>query len=156
MLQAHCNMLLIMVVPREDVTRGMATDNSGNTYITGYTSNTSGFATAGASQTAYGGGLYDAFLHKVSYLTPITGNTSVCFGSTTTLSNATAGGTWNSGNTAVATIGSTSGTVTTVSAGTAVITYTISGDITIATVAVNALPTPITGTTVVCTGTTTT
>ena len=57
-------------------------------------------------------------------ITPIAGNNSVCVGSSTTLSNATAGGVWSSSNTAVATISNT-GVVTTVSAGTTVISYTV-------------------------------
>jgi len=43
---------------------GVATDGSGNVYISGNTSSTSSIATSGAYQTIYGGGSYDAFLVK--------------------------------------------------------------------------------------------
>ena len=51
------------------------------------------------------------------------GAIAMCSGTTTTLTDATAGGTWTSGNTAVATV--SGGVVTAVGAGTATITYTI-------------------------------
>jgi len=41
---------------------GLASDNS--IYVAGYTNSKSGIATAGAYQTAYGGGTYDAFVAK--------------------------------------------------------------------------------------------
>jgi hypothetical protein len=47
---------------------GVATDGSGNVYITGETQNTSAIATPGAYQTTYGGGLWDAFLAKFNSL----------------------------------------------------------------------------------------
>ena len=72
--------------------------------------------------------------------TPITGNNSVCVGSTTALSNATVGGTWSSSNEAVATV-SANGLVNGLSAGTAIISYTNTcGGIATVTVTVNALP----------------
>ena len=55
-------------------------------------------------------------------ITPITGNPNVCLGATNILSNATAGGTWSSSNTAVATV-TTTGAVTGIASGTSVITY---------------------------------
>jgi len=58
---------------------------------------------------------------------PITGITTICMGGTTTLNDASGGGTWTSSNTAVASI-SSSGIATAVSPGTAVITYsTVTG-----------------------------
>ncbi len=56
-------------------------------------------------------------------LRPITGPKQVCVGSTTTLLNATTGGTWSSSNTARATVGASTGIVTGVSAGTVIVTY---------------------------------
>eukprot|EP01035_Chromulina_nebulosa_P021038 gene21038-27264_t len=56
-------------------------------------------------------------------LSPTTGTAQVCVGSTTTLANATTGGTWSSSNAAIATVGSSSGIVTGVSGGTVTITY---------------------------------
>lgn len=54
----------------------------------------------------------------------ITGSDTVTVTSTTALSNATAGGIWSSGNTSIATIGST-GIVTGLAVGTVVISYTV-------------------------------
>ncbi len=88
----------------------------------------------------------------------IIGPTSLCTGSTATFFDSTSGGTWSSNNTTVATIGSTSGIMTGVAAGTAVITYTTSGGCYTATPVtvqtVPAVPT-ITGTTTICVGSTT-
>ncbi len=95
-------------------------------------------------------------------LQPITGTLTVCPGTTTTLSNATAGGTWSSSNPAVATVGTGSGIVAGVTLGTADITYagtagpSFTDNIVVVTVTVMALPSAITGTTDVCTGATTT
>jgi len=44
----------------------IASDNSGNVYITGYTNSTGGIAPAGSWQSTYGGGTYDAFLAEFS------------------------------------------------------------------------------------------
>ena len=51
----------------------------------------------------------------------------VCVGTTVTFSDATAGGIWSSSSTAIATIGSITGLVTGISAGSAYITYTVTG-----------------------------
>ncbi len=56
---------------------------------------------------------------------PISGAAGVCLGATTTLTDATPGGSWSSSNTAIATIGSGSGVVTGVSIGCVTITYTV-------------------------------
>lgn len=86
---------------------------------------------------------------------PILGTLGVCPGSTTTLSHATAGGTWSSSNTSVATVGSGSGVVTGVSAGTSVISYAISSCcIATAVVTVNPAPSSISGAGAVCVGST--
>ena len=87
----------------------------------------------------------------------ITGTLTVCAGSTTTLANATTGGTWTSGSTGIATVGAATGVVTGVAAGTAVITYSTGvGTPATATVTVNPSPSAITGTTTVCIGATAT
>ncbi len=87
----------------------------------------------------------------------IGGNLAVCAGLTTTLSDGTAGGTWASGNMLVGTVGSSSGTVTGIIAGTVNITYTAAtGCITFTNVTVNTLPPAISGTKSICQGATTT
>ncbi len=83
----------------------------------------------------------------------ISGATSVCAGSNISLGNPTPGGHWSSDNTTIATVGSSSGTVTALSAGSTVITYTLpTGCIAVKTITVNPLPLNITGTLTVCAG----
>ncbi len=83
----------------------------------------------------------------------ITGTVNVCAGLTTTLSDATSGGTWTSSNTGLATVGTGSGIVTGVASGNPVITYTLpTGCIMSATITVNPIPASITGTANVCVG----
>ncbi len=87
---------------------------------------------------------------------PISGSTSVCAGSTITLSDAVSGVSWSSSNIAIATVG-TDGTVTGVAAGTATITCFVVSCYTTLTITVNPLPNAgaITGTLTVCPGATT-
>jgi len=88
--------------------------------------------------------------------TGINGNTMVCQSSTTSLSDASASGTWSSGNTSVATVDPSSGIVTGVSGGNATIQYSTGcGTAATTTVSVTAIPTGINGTTTVCQGSTT-
>lgn len=83
---------------------------------------------------------------------PISGSPVVCLGSTTALSNSVGGGTWSSGSTTIATIGST-GIVNGLALGTSAITYTLaSGCPATTTVTVVSAPGPITGSTQVCVG----
>ena len=49
---------------REEYGNSCATDASGNIYLSGFTSSTSGMATTGAHQATFGGGDWDAFLVK--------------------------------------------------------------------------------------------
>ncbi|MBP6458576.1 MAG: gliding motility-associated C-terminal domain-containing protein [Crocinitomicaceae bacterium] len=90
---------------------------------------------------------------------PITGNTNLCIGGTSTLSSATIAGTWSSASPLVATIDAL-GNVNALSAGTSVISYslTLGGCTTTNTtsVKVNALPVvaDITGSNNVCIGNT--
>jgi len=84
-----------------------------------------------------------------------TGTQFTCIGLTTTLSNTTAGGTWGSSNTTVATVGSGSGIVTGVATGVSNISYTLStGCFRNLSVTVAATPATISGTTNVCVGST--
>lgn len=95
----------------------------------------------------------------VSYAPPsagtITGITGACVGSSITLSDAIAGA-WSSTNTSIATIGSTSGILTGVAAGTVVISYDVNNTCgaatTTATITVNPSPAvaPVTGTMSLC------
>jgi len=79
----------------------------------------------------------------------ITGTFTACQGQTTTLHDSTTGGSWTSGNTAIATIGST-GILTGVSGGSVQISYTLNGCPATALVSVNRSPMPITGPDSVC------
>ena len=86
----------------------------------------------------------------------ITGTAAICMGGSTLLSTTTSGGTWTSGNTAVASVGAGTGVVTSVSVGTANITYTVGSCFVTQLVTVNTTPGTITGTPTVCVGLTTT
>ena len=81
-------------------------------------------------------------------ITPITGIQSVCAGSQVTFATPTAGGTWSSSNSAVASIASLSGVVAGSTPGTATMTYTVPNPGTwcpasTATRTITVLPTPI-------------
>ncbi len=82
---------------------------------------------------------------------PITGDTGTCVGSTITLADSVAGGTWSSDSTAIATVGLTTGIVTGISAGTVTITYMLTATCyTTIIVTVYPLPATITGLTAIC------
>jgi uncharacterized protein YjdB len=92
-------------------------------------------------------------------LSAIGGPANICTGTPDTLTNTATGGVWTSGNTAVATIDPTTGVITGISAGTAVISYQVTASagcstITLTTETVNTSPTvsATTGTTAICTG----
>src|SRR5204863_9699429 len=87
-----------------------------------------------------------------------TGPTTVCEYTTGSLSTITPGGTWSSSELGVANVGSSSGSVYAVEIGTAVITYSLGygGCISTTNFLVNELPADITGSALVCPGTTTT
>ncbi len=61
----------------------------------------------------------------VPHLTPVEGPGIVCIGAPTTLIDYTPGGTWTSGTRTVATVDSVTGIVSAVSAGSSIITYTV-------------------------------
>ena len=102
-------------------------------------------------------GCFITMVVRVNPFSNITGLTSMCSGLTTTLSNATTGGTWSSSNTAVATVGLTSGVVTGTGAGTSTISYTLASGCN-SSIVMNIVsgPGPITGSTNVCLGSTST
>jgi uncharacterized protein YjdB len=86
-----------------------------------------------------------------------TGANIICVGKTTTLANATSGGTWQSSNTSKATVGYYSGLVAGIASGTSNITYTVSSGCTsITQLTVDASPAAITGSSTVCKGSATT
>lgn len=90
--------------------------------------------------------------------TSVTGILSMCAGASTTLNSTPAGGTWSTSNPGIATVGSSSGIVAGIAAGTSTISYTVGAAACLSTaiVTVNALPATIVGTLSVCTGASTT
>ena len=124
----------------------IATVGSANGIVTG--------VAAGTSVIAYSNGCgVSTFTVTVNPgAVAITGVALVCVGTTTSLSDATPGGTWSCSNTAMATISSTA-IVSGVAPGTPVITYTLpTSCYRTTTVIVNPAPTAITGPTQVCSG----
>ncbi len=85
----------------------------------------------------------------------ITGNTTICAGLTSQLTDAVSGGVWSSNTSSVATVNPASGLVKAVSGGTTTITYAIGNCSTSILVTVNPAATAITGTLTVCAGLTT-
>jgi uncharacterized protein YjdB len=83
---------------------------------------------------------------------PISGPTAVCAGTTITLTES-GSGSWNSSNTAVATIGSSTGIVTGIVTGTSIIDYTLPTGCSVTTVVtVSPAPSAIGGPASVCSG----
>lgn len=101
-----------------------------------------------------GSGCYSTKLVTVSAVPPgITGSTTVCVGSTGTLSCTAGGGTWASAVPGVATIGLSTGIATGVTVGTTVVTYTLApGCNSTRILTVTATPAAITGLSSVCVG----
>ncbi len=88
----------------------------------------------------------------VNAILPITGTPSACVGSSVILADGTYGGVWTSSNTGIATVGSSSGVVSGVSSGSAVISYSTTSGCS-RTVTVNISPmTVIAGSPTVCVG----
>jgi uncharacterized protein YjdB len=96
------------------------------------------------------GGCYSFKTINVGTGAAVTGGGAICIGMTTTLSATPAGGTWSSGSTGIAIVGST-GIVTGVAAGVANISYTMGGCASYIAVTVNGSPV-ITGDMPICTG----
>ena len=84
----------------------------------------------------------------------ISGALNVClFGGTSTLTDAATGGIWSTSVPSIAVVGSSSGLVTPITAGTAIITYTLAtGCFSTAVVTVDPFPGTITGPSMVCEG----
>jgi hypothetical protein len=85
----------------------------------------------------------------------ITGVSSVCEGSSVVLSDISSGGSWSSSS-SFASVGSSTGAVSGVTAGSAMISYTLpNGCSSVVPITINPVPLPITGTANVCVGSTT-
>ena len=85
----------------------------------------------------------------------ISGTDSMCVGSGVTLTDATAGGVWISGSGSLAAIGSSTGMVTGIAAGSVMITYKLpTGCISTTTLTIDPLPAAIAGNRSVCLGAT--
>ena len=145
-----------------DTTSGVLSWTSSNTAVATITASgvVSGLV-AGTSNITYTltSGCAASAIVSVSGPTPaITNNTAFCQGSSITLSDATAGGTWSSSNVAVGTVGVSSGTVFGNAAGTTTITYALGGCRVTTVVTVNGTSGSaglITGSATVCAGSTT-
>ncbi len=138
---------------------GTGTWASGNTAVATVsgTGTVTGVAvgTAAITFTAATGCIATAIVTVQPFPSGITGTATVCQGATTTLGNATPGGTWSSGNTAIGTVGA-GGVVGGVSAGTVNISYSLPGGCLVSTiVTVQPIPAAISGTLSVCQGSTT-
>ena len=88
-------------------------------------------------------------------ITTSTGSNYVCAGSNLTLSNTTTGGTWTTSNTTIATV-SAGGVVHGVAAGADTVFYTVGGCVTFTVINVSTFVTTTTGSTVICSGLSTT
>ena len=127
----------------------VATAGSGTGIVTGVSS-----GTATITYTPAAGGCRSTVVATVNAAAPIQGSTSLCGGSHITLSDVSAGGTWTSDNTGIASIGSSTGVVTGVSNGSATISYTLaSGCVRTVVVNVTGSLMAISGNTVLCAGT---
>ena len=91
-------------------------------------------------------------IRYVGVLPPNSGTTTLCPGAATTLTNSTTGGTWSSNNIAIATIGSLTGTVTGISSGQVVISYSFNGGITTTLISISPVPQITGGNSGVCLG----
>jgi hypothetical protein len=90
---------------------------------------------------------------SMAQVAPISGPLTYCVGSAYALTDATPGGTWSSTNPAVATMGVT-GILSAITPGTIAITYTVGVSYAMVTVTVLAAPSPISGPSSLCVGTT--
>ena len=144
-----------------DISAGGTWSNSGTAVSIGSSSGIVSGISSGTALISYtiANGCIGTYPFTVNPLpVAITGSNNVCVGRSTTLTDASTGGTWgNGGASTIATIGTGTGLVTGISAGTLSITYTLPSGCSInSTITVNPLPASITGTMQVCVGATTT
>jgi uncharacterized protein YjdB len=132
---------------------GLVTGIAGGNIIATYT-----ITTSGCNATAF----YNLTINPLPVVPAITGNTSVCLGSNSQLSNTTAAGVWSSSATSIATVDAT-GLVIPIAIGNSTISYTVTSaagciKTVTANVTVSAVPVvaAITGATAVCANATTT
>ena len=97
-----------------DLTQSITVATSGTYYVN--VTNASGCTATSAST--------QVIVNPLPVVAAITGTTDVCIGATTQLADATTGGVWSSSNNNVATVDA-AGLVTSVTAGTATMTYTV-------------------------------
>jgi uncharacterized protein YjdB len=108
---------------------------------------------AGATIITYSiGSCYVTKAVTVARIAAISGSSSICTGSSTTLTDTVSGGLWVSSNPLVATIGLTTGVITGVLAGTSTISYNIGGGHVTTVVTVHTTPSAISGPSVVAIG----
>lgn len=131
---------------------GIATVGSGSGIVTGVSAGTSVISYSIGSGTC----IATRTVTVVAAPSPISGVPNVCIGFTRTLTDATSGGVWSSNHTAIATVGSSTGIVTGITAGVDTIFYTQGGCNAMISFTVYANPAAITGVMTVCTGQTTT
>jgi len=141
----------------DDISGGTWSSSNSSVATIGMVSGAVGSTLAGTTSITYilpTGCLTTTTLTVNAIPAPISGSTSVCIGSITSLSDPTGTGTWNSSNTAVATISAT-GIVSGTALGTSTISYTAGGCPATVTVTINSLPGAISGMARVCAGATT-
>ena len=97
-----------------DLNQSITVSNSGSYYV--QVTNASGCTVTSA--------ITQVVVNPLPIVSSITGNTEVCIGATTQLTDATLGGAWSSSNTSVATVDA-NGLVTSLAVGSTVITYTV-------------------------------
>jgi uncharacterized protein YjdB len=137
-----------------DTTIAKATSSGTTSIITGMSA-----GTANITFTLTSTGCYRVTEVTVNPVPPaITGTANVCVSLQTTLSNTLAGGSWSSSNSAIASIGSTTGVVTAAAfGGQATISYSFGANCRVTTVVtVRPIPNVISGPASLCIGTTTT
>ena len=120
--------------------------------VTGVTAGTViiSYAVTGVCGTAYATKIITV---NNSSIPGINGNTVICAGATTILSDASIGGVWTSSNGAIATVGSGTGVVTGVNSGAVTITYTLGSSYQTIAITINPNPALIQGTVTECAGT---